>query len=238
MHLHSLQTLGAGLVHEAADRKLPVVVTLHDFWWWCARQFLCDRDLKPCCPVVNAGDYACEVDRSWLVERTTYTTRALERADRILPVSQSAASIALANGVDPERVVVIEPGTVQTGHHGSARREEPGVLRLLYAGGTNPMKGSEVMAEAARMLAETSGWRLTCYGSQLTGRPGRSSPSSRCPRSPPRRSARCWRQTDVLVVPSVVHESYSTLTREALRPRRACRVLDIARARGGRRRTR
>ena len=34
------------------------VVTMHDFWWVCARQFLVDRDHRPCSLVVDAGDCA------------------------------------------------------------------------------------------------------------------------------------------------------------------------------------
>lgn len=216
VHLHSLQTLGAGLVHEAADRKIPVVVTLHDFWWWCARQFLCDTGLKPCCPVVDAGGCECEVSRQWLEERTIFTARALDRADRILPVSKSAADVAVANGADPDRIVVIEPGGVEVGRGTRPpRTDEPGVCRLLFAGGPNPLKGVEVMGEAARLLAGVSGWRLTSYGADLPG------PIDGLPidtRSPfePEQLGGVLAQSDVLVVPSVVHESYSTLTREAI----------------------
>lgn len=39
VHFHSLQTLGASLLDEAKTRGICTVVTMHDFWWACARQF-------------------------------------------------------------------------------------------------------------------------------------------------------------------------------------------------------
>src|SRR5688572_25571552 len=48
VHLHSLQSLGAGLVEAASELGAGVVVTMHDFWWWCGRQFLVDLNLEPC----------------------------------------------------------------------------------------------------------------------------------------------------------------------------------------------
>jgi len=241
VHLHSLQTLGAGLVHEAADRGLPVAITLHDFWWWCARQFLCDRDFKPCCPVVDAGNCGCEVGRAWLEERNSFMSRALERADVILPVSQSAAAVAVANGADPDRVVVLEPGTDRPPTRpgvsvGASEATQPsassdamvralpvstrpptttGRITILYAGGSSPMKGSAVLAEAARLLAHTVGWRLICFGSELP-LDAEDLPVENLPAFPPEELDQVLAGADVLVVPSVVHESYSTLTREAI----------------------
>ncbi|HEY5156267.1 MAG TPA: glycosyltransferase, partial [Acidimicrobiales bacterium] len=55
VHLHALQSLGAELVVAAKDAGARVVVTMHDFWWLCPRQFLVDRDQRPCCLVVEAG---------------------------------------------------------------------------------------------------------------------------------------------------------------------------------------
>ncbi|MDQ2754073.1 MAG: glycosyltransferase, partial [Actinomycetota bacterium] len=143
VHFHSLQTLGAGLVHAAADRGLRVVITLHDFWWWCARQFLCDRDYRPCSLVVNASACECQVDRRWLDERSAVTLPALARADRLVAVSEISSRVAIANGADPDRLVVIENGVV-AGDAGATARptsDANGILRLVYAGGPDRMKG-------------------------------------------------------------------------------------------------
>ena len=46
VHAHALQTLGAGVIDAALDRRTRVVLTMHDLWWWCARLFLVDRDMR------------------------------------------------------------------------------------------------------------------------------------------------------------------------------------------------
>ncbi|MGH9028527.1 MAG: glycosyltransferase [Acidimicrobiales bacterium] len=218
VHLHSLQTLGAGLVHEAADRAIPVVVTLHDFWWWCARQFLSDRNFMPCCPVVDAGACRCEVDRPWLEERNGFTARALARVSRVITVSHSAARVANANGVDERRLVVIEPGTDADSDHrpSPARREEAQVLRLLFAGGSNREKGIDVLTQAGRLLGEQAGWQLTCYGCEEVSEELRGLPVEVRPAFAPSELEGVLERSDVVVIPSVVHESFSTLTREAI----------------------
>jgi hypothetical protein len=35
VHFHAIQGLGAGLVQHALDQGLPVVVHMHDWWWFC-----------------------------------------------------------------------------------------------------------------------------------------------------------------------------------------------------------
>src|SRR5687768_14479896 len=81
VHVHSLQTLGGGIGSAAGVAGIPTVVTMHDFWWVCARQFLVDRDFVPCCPVVDAGACPCEVDHEWLLDRNRRLRSQLASAD-------------------------------------------------------------------------------------------------------------------------------------------------------------
>ena len=69
VHLHSLQAMGGELVAIAKRSGARTVVTMHDFWWSCARQFLVDKQFRPCSLVVDAGVCGCEVDRPWLDAR-------------------------------------------------------------------------------------------------------------------------------------------------------------------------
>lgn len=229
VHFHSMQGLGAGLLVEAARRDVPFVVTAHDFWWWCGRQFLCDRDYHPCCPTVVAGVCPCHVDRSWLEERTRFTTAALAAARWVVAVSESAADVVLANGVPPDRVVVLG-NPVDDATTGRARaRARPGPspgngasrdeVRFVFAGGSDPMKGLPVLREALRTLRGTPGWSADLYGvPDGDGTPdGASWPNVRThPSYAPSELSRVLSEADVLVVPSVMQETYSILTREAL----------------------
>jgi len=226
VHVHSCQAIGVGVIEAAAASSIPVVLTMHDFWWCCARQFLVDRSYRPCSLVVDAGTCACEVDHRWLAARNDRLRRALSLVAAVLCPSESAASVMAANGVDPARLRVDENGLPD------AVREAPidptaaghagGGTVFRYTGGWNEMKGARVVLDAAKELAtlEPSGWRLvvhdiddflTAHALTLTGLPVDAEPAYA-----PEDAATLWAATDVLLVPSVMRESHSIVTREAL----------------------
>lgn len=222
VHLHSLQSLGARLVDEAACAGARVVVTMHDFWWWCGRQFLVDRRLQPCSLVVSCGTCPCEVDRPWLEERNALLRRSLEAADVVLAPSASAAAVLVANGLPPGVVRVDEnavPGAAPGGRP-SAAAPGDGTVRFVYTGGPNPLKGVHVVLDAARRLKAVPGWRLTAYGAgpyvEEKGVDVGGLPVDVAPAFEPDRLDDVLAGADVLVVPSVMRESYSIATREAL----------------------
>ena len=57
VHFHSLQWLGANLVEEAAKFGAKTVLTMHDWWWVCAQQFLVSPDGRTC-PLYET-DHSC-----------------------------------------------------------------------------------------------------------------------------------------------------------------------------------
>jgi glycosyltransferase involved in cell wall biosynthesis len=216
VHVHSLQMLGAGLITAAKRRGIPVVVTMHDFWWVCPRVFLVDRTMRPCCLVVTAGDCQCEAGRSWLETRDARLRTILADVDLVLTPSESAARVAAANGVDPHRLEVDEnglehvPGVAEHEHGGS-------VVRFLYLGGSNPMKGAGVLADALGHLSHLPRWELVAYG--LDAKDGLHTAGSSLDSRPafePGSEDKVYGQGDVLLVPSLMRESYSLVTREAL----------------------
>ncbi|KQR16693.1 glycosyltransferase [Cellulomonas sp. Leaf334] len=221
VHIHSLQTLGGGLVDAAKASGAAVVVTMHDFWWSCARQFLVDRDMRPCSLVVDCGGCACQVDHEWLLRRDAALSAHLVHADVVLAPSASAARVLAANGVDPEILRVDENGVPDEVLDDVAApapaRSTPGhggPLRLLFTGGADPMKGLPVLLEAARDLPD-DGWTLDLFGA---GDLPSGLPSAVVSRAPyrPDELRDVLATHDVLVLPSVMRESHSIVTREAL----------------------
>ena len=218
VHLHSLQTLGAGLVSAAKESGAAVVLTMHDFWWTCARQFLVAKDMKPCTLVVDSGGCPCEGGHAWLEARNRTVKAHLGAADVVLAPSQSAARVLAANGVTGIRVD--ENGLPQEEPAAQAppeRRPDPqGRLRIMFAGGGDPMKGLPVLLSAARGLRDDGRWTLDLYG--VHHLPGHLPSAVRGHRAYGREEmGRVMAEHDVLVLPSVMRESHSILTREALR---------------------
>jgi glycosyltransferase involved in cell wall biosynthesis len=92
-------------------------------------------------------------------------------------------------------------------------------LTFRYTGGWNEMKGVRVLIAAARALP-AGDWRVIAHDIDdflvandisLTGLPIDAVPSFA-----PSEAAQVWANTDVLLVPSIMRESHSLVTREAL----------------------
>jgi len=221
VHAHVLQTLGVDPVAEVVSAGLPVIVTMHDFWWWCARLFLVDRDMRPCAVDTARSACDCALTAAWRLERAVRLRRVLDGVDHVLVPSDVVRAAVITNGLAPERVDVDEndfptaspaaPGDVER-HHGD--------VRFVYAGGDHAIKGRDVVLAAAAHLARTSGWRLTTYG--IPERPRRRwqrRPRGRVDRRPIYRAedvGDVFGLADVLLLPSIARESYSMLAREAL----------------------
>jgi glycosyltransferase involved in cell wall biosynthesis len=238
VHFHALQSLGAGLLPAAKAAGAKVVVTMHDFWWLCSRQFLVSPDLVPCSLVVDAGTCPCEVDVAWRCHRAASLATLLGSADLVLAPSASATRVLAANGVAPGRLHVDENGlppdvieALVSPHRAdrvgrdSAHTADPGDLgdvpvRLLYAGGPNVMKGVSVLIEAARRLTDVPGWRVSGYGVQeyldKSGETVAGLAIDVLDPFDPADLGAVLAAHDVLVLPSVMRETHSLLTREAL----------------------
>ncbi|MGC5628448.1 glycosyltransferase [Georgenia sp. Z1344] len=226
VHLHSLQTLGGSLVRAAKESGAAVVVTAHDWWWQCTRQFLVDQDLRPCALVVGCGVCRCERGRDAADARLAALATELAHADVVLAPSASAAATFLANGVPAELLEVDENGLPGVGEdEGPTTRPAPvprtgdGPLRLVFAGGNDPVKGGPLLLDVARRLAAEDpdrAWTLDMYGTRADGdSPLPPQVRLREPFAPEER-AEVLAGVDVLVLPSIMRESHSILTREAL----------------------
>jgi len=216
VHAHALQTLGAELLSTAADRGIPTVVTMHDLWWWCSRLFLVDRDLRPCPLDTRASSCACARDVGWRLARAAELARSLERVDQVLVPSRALRDVVVANGLAADRVDVDEndvPPTPVAAPQEPVRRGGP--VRFLYVGGDHPLKGRDIVLDAARALRWTRGWHLTLHG--VTKRRGWWRHVAFAPAYDPQDTAAVMAGADVLVIPSVARESYSLAAREALR---------------------
>lgn len=226
VHFHSLQTLGANLVSSASAAGIATVVTMHDFWWSCGRQFLVRRDFVPCCPVVDAGACPCEVDNGWLRRRNDRLRAHLDAADLVLAVSRSSRDLLEANGIGAGRLELDENGLEAPAAARSERHVPAGAgtgagpVRLLFAGGGDRMKGGHVLLEALRRLDRPGRWTLAAYG--LRGLAEEVGALDALPEITwfdgyrPNEAPAVFAASDVVVVPSVMRESHSLLTREAL----------------------
>ncbi len=223
VHAHAMQTLGPGPLEVAADRSIPTFLTMHDLWWWCARLFLVDQDLHPCPRDTRTSRCPCARSATWRRTRAATLSRALSRVDHVLVPSRSLRSIVIANGLRPDRVEVDENDVERTPIRLDENRRQPSrrrTVRFLYVGGEHPLKGCDVLLDAAQRVRRRS-WRLAMYGvrPRWRRRPWRRARQWRIRfRSAyePGATAEVMNDADVLIIPSIARESFSLVAREAL----------------------
>lgn len=228
VHVHCVQGLGAGLVEAARRRGVRTVVTMHDWWWFCGRLFLVDEDLRRCAIAADCGACPCQQTVDSARSRRARLRGILDDVDLVLVPSASMRASVLANGIDPQRLAVnansVPDDLVDTLAAIAATRTDRASgapVRFLFAGGDNPLKGGTVLAEAvASGRLGGSGWSLTTLGLSTVA-PGLRARLAGLPIDArelvePAAFPAVLADHDVLVLPSVMRESHSILTREAL----------------------
>jgi glycosyltransferase involved in cell wall biosynthesis len=235
LHVQHLLFLSADVIEAAKAREIPVVVSLHDFWFQC--------------PVVHPGPgdrhpfggalwgLACfwhhnrpgvlgvaSLARRGLLrsrvrlhlERARVLRRQLEAADIVLAPSEFVQRSFERFGVSRGRLHVL-PHAVE---HMPTQPSAPGSpVRFGFVGSLTPHKGVDVLCEAFSRTEGDSTLALfgACDDPVFFGRlaPYLGTRIRYAGEFDHGRLADVYRQFDVLIVPSRVHESFSLVVAEA-----------------------
>ncbi|MFV1977200.1 MAG: glycosyltransferase, partial [Candidatus Scalindua sp.] len=112
-HVHSVQNIGASVIKLLKDRHIPVVLTIHDCWWFCERQFMINSNEKFC---DNHGEQAqcvyCVRDFGESRVRRNYLKEVALSVDRILYPSTYFKSLHKGWGFPDSRSFVNKNGVV------------------------------------------------------------------------------------------------------------------------------
>lgn len=214
VHVHTLQTLGVGVVDAALALGCRVIVTMHDMWWWCPRLFLIDRSMQPCSMVTDAGSCACSGTTDWRRDRARRLRGTLAQVDEILTPSSSLRDLVVANGVAPDRVHVDANDVAIDLMPRETPTADSGPVRFLYVGGDSDLKGAGVLCRAAHRLAARPGWELSAHG--LSEQRSLPPAAHGLPMFEPERLAAVLADHDVMIIPSIARESFSIAAREGL----------------------
>ncbi len=112
VHLHSVQTLSATLAAACSARSIRYVITLHDPWWLCARQFMVRDDGTYCFQrkIDLRVCEACFLGARHIRERAALLRGVLDRAALLISPSAAHRELYLAQGIAPEHIVVAPNG--------------------------------------------------------------------------------------------------------------------------------
>jgi glycosyltransferase involved in cell wall biosynthesis len=237
VHFNHLVRLSPRSLAVAHTMGVPVVLTLHDFFMACPLVHLQRLDGELCAG--PEGGLACArtcfayegppATARWGT-RTAFFRKVLATADRVICPSQYVGSFFQAFSPAPERIGVIPNGislSRPAAYADTARALPPSLsgLRLAFFGSVVPLKGVHLIIQAVRMaglrrlhLSIVGESPLPDYIQRLRDEAaavpglsiwfhGRYRPSD---------LPGLLRDTDCVVVPSQVPESFSITTREAM----------------------
>ncbi len=148
VHFHCLQGLSSSILDACQDRGVPFVVTVHDAWWLCERQFMVREDGRYCGQTridVRVCE-ACIPGADHLRDRQEMSLQRLSGAARVLFPSVFHRDLHVANGVDAGRALVHRNGVREPARPRALRA--PGVLRFGYVGGNDRVKGIHLVRAA------------------------------------------------------------------------------------------
>ena len=155
VHLHSIQKLGILIAEVCRAEKVPFIVTLHDAWWICGRQFMITGEGRYCNQSAIDLDVCARcVDDAGLNAYRQYRLRqVLQEADLLLAPSAFFRGLFIANNFDAQKLYVNKNGisppkrTVQRKTFAEGRP-----IRFGYVGGETPIKGAHLIRKVFGQL--------------------------------------------------------------------------------------
>lgn len=174
VHVHCIQEMGTGVLAVAAAQNIPVVLSVHDFWWLCERQFMIRVDGSYCgqSPVQIKACKGC-ADNYWAAKMRFDHLQEMGRlADVVTYPSTFAKDLSEASGFATGRGVVWENGVRLPDpaffDRQTARRLKQDKLNFGYIGGPSAIKGWPQIREAFRGL-DRDDFRVLVVDGSLDG---------------------------------------------------------------------
>lgn len=173
-HIHCIQNMGAEMLEALHLEKVPFVVTIHDNWWICERQFMINKyeeycwqeklDLSICEKCVSAID-SKPGNYSGVKGRFNYLTNKLKLADLLLFPSEFQKNLYEKNlEISQDKLLVNKNGIKFPDVDFKKSRSKK--IRFGFVGGIGPIKGIEQITMAFNEI-EKSNYELVLVDNTL-----------------------------------------------------------------------
>ncbi len=225
-HIHSTQMLGCGYFSLLDKKNIPFMVSLHDCWWLCDRQFMINGnghycwqkriDSNICNYCVNSvDDYQIKVP---------FARQQLALAEKLLAPSDFQRDLYLHNDFSPEACIINKNGInfPRPEYKKQARKHADVVFG--FVGGPGAIKGAPLLLEAFRSMPDKTNYQLAIVdAAKNAGTSWKNTLAWEVPGQsefvPPYDQASMdefYGSIDVLLFPSQWKESFGLTVREAL----------------------
>ena len=166
VHIHCVQDIGADCISALKAGGFPVVLSVHDFWWICERQFMIRPNGRYCgqSPVRTSACRGCVDDFAATRARNQMLKKLGEEADLITYPSEFAKTLSEASGFGVGQGAVLENGVRQPSahffEHQALRRAKDDRLVFGFVGGPSRIKGWPLLHRAFAGLGrdDFKGW--------------------------------------------------------------------------------
>lgn len=239
VHIQHVMDMSAGLITVARQRGIPVVVTLHDYWFMCSNSQLVRPNQQICdgpawgfrcvdCAGARMGQPLIKL-LSPLVAclflyRALYLKRVVRNVDLFIAPSRFLRDKYIAYGFPKDKLVYLENGinVSRITRYVKERNPSPGKLRFAYIGAIAWQKGLHVLVEAFNMISPDAA-ELRIYGDPQVF-PEYTKQIKDALVNPSvyfmgkienERVGEVLAETDVLVVPSIWYENSPVVIQEA-----------------------
>jgi len=234
VHIHHVINLSMGIIERTATRRIPMLLHIRDFYYLCPRIFLLDSSNKLCEGPLDELKCAKCLQASLMLYipehlRSTYTPQTFVQAvvDRIEYVKKLLLLpdiIVCPSGFMKEKLVRFGVPASKIEVHPDGVRELPRVrdkklgsrVTFGFLGGLYLHKGAHVLLEAFSKLDQSKA-ELLLYGGGDQGLIQHGDLNIRFMGEYSHQDLpNILSKLDVLVHPSICHESYSLVIHEAL----------------------
>lgn len=147
VHVHCVQDMGTGIIGAAEALHIPVVLSVHDFWWICDRQFMIRVDQRYCAqdPVRIDACKGC-ADSFWAAKvRHRHLREMASKAALVTYPSKFAKQLSENSGFAPGAGVVWQNGVrlpeASFFERQAARRQKDSRVTFGFVGGPSQIKG-------------------------------------------------------------------------------------------------
>ena len=184
IHIHHTLYLSGELIFIAKQQGIPVVLTLHDYWFLCHKLHMVDSWGNQCSgPRGSAKCALCFLSEKKgalglvnacllgmpLLYRTRYQKKVLDSADFLVVPAGFFRDILsrYLKSVQKIRIIPYGISTPQTPHSPGLSISKP--IRFAYLGTIKPHKGIDILIDAFNALAPEESACLDIYGHVKAG---------------------------------------------------------------------
>ena len=166
VHFQSIRTLPLSLIETAKERNKKVIITLHEYYFWCincvmlAPEFCWfERDEDKCYACLTRNAY--KVQKGFMGERRDYIDYLFQLVDTVIVPSSYVRDVLLSlyAGLSPDKCLVIELGVdkeLLRGEKDYPLAHRDGTLHLAFLGNFLHYKGNMTFLKLAKHYKNSS----------------------------------------------------------------------------------